>query len=109
LEQRSNIWKGFNLQICCALSLPPFLTNKFKPSWYFDQLPTDLVSQDSRYQTPFSSSEIPAPRDSPFLPWVSYLHVSRLFRIIVFQGLGLLACSGSDFIFLKLMNLLDNW
>jgi hypothetical protein len=26
-----------------------------------------------------------------------------------FQGLGLLACSGSEFIFLKLMNLLDSW
>jgi hypothetical protein len=26
-----------------------------------------------------------------------------------FQGLGLLAYSGSEFIFLKLMNLLDNW
>jgi hypothetical protein len=26
-----------------------------------------------------------------------------------FQGLGLLACSGSEFSFLNLMNLLDSW
>jgi hypothetical protein len=29
--------------------------------------------------------------------------------VIVFQGLGLLACSGSELIFQKLMNVLDSW
>jgi hypothetical protein len=29
--------------------------------------------------------------------------------VVVFQGLGLLAYSGSEFIFLKLMNLFDSW
>jgi hypothetical protein len=29
--------------------------------------------------------------------------------VVVFQSLALLACSGSELIFLKLMNLLDIW
>jgi hypothetical protein len=39
----------------------------------------------------------------------SHHHHHRRRRRRFFQGLGLLACSGSDFIFLKLMNLLDSW
>jgi len=44
---------------------------------------------------------------------VGIIQSSLLYKILSssssFRGLGLLVCSGSELIFLKLMNLLDNW
>jgi len=43
---------------------------------------------------------------------VTFIYVTSeftfIFVIIMFQGIVLLACSGSEFVFLKLMNLLDS-
>jgi hypothetical protein len=38
-----------------------------------------------------------------------FLTMFYIIIIILLQGLGLLTCSGSEFIFLKIMNLLDSW
>jgi hypothetical protein len=39
---------------------------------------------------------------------VSHMRAKKKKKVII-QGLGFLACYGSEFIFLKLMNLVDNW